>query len=98
MIFLDSSLDGVDVAGDAVKAEISGGGVSSSDRRRARARAKATAPSGPFRVLRWRHGALGILFIGAGVGNLGATIEGIGRRWQRPVDAARRGTLDGGEG
>jgi len=26
MIFLDSSLDGVDVAGDAVKAEISGGG------------------------------------------------------------------------
>jgi len=70
MIFLDSSLDDVDVAGDAVKAEISGGGASSFGWRWARARAKATAPSGPFRVLRWRRGALGILFIGAGAGNL----------------------------
>ena len=76
MIFLDSSLDGVDVAGDAVKVEISGGGASSSARRRARARAKATAPSGPFRVLRWRRGALGILFIGAGAGNLGGHDRG----------------------
>jgi len=75
MIFLDSSLDGVDVAGDAVKAKISGG-ASSSGCRRARARAKATAPSGPFRVLRWRRGALGILFIGAGAGNLGGHDRG----------------------
>ena len=74
MIFLDSSLDGVDVAGDAVKAEISSDGASSSGRRQARA--KATAPSGPFRVLRWRRGALGILFIGAGAGNLGGHDRG----------------------
>ena len=42
----------------------------------AQARARARARGGSFRVQRGRHGALGLLFIGTGAGNLGGRVRG----------------------
>ena len=58
------------------------------------ARARARAWGGSFRVQRGRRGALGLLFIGTGAGNLGGCVRGIGRRWIHLVDAAQRGRRD----
>ena len=59
------------VAGDTVKAEISGGGGG--------ARARARSPGGPFRDEKWQRGALSLLFIRGGRGETrGARSRGSG--------------------